>query len=287
MHKLMAEETMPNETRSVDIAVQIEAPADVVWRALTDPTELVRWFPFQAAVTPGPGGTVRWSWDEKWTWESQIDLWEPGRRLRLVQDEQRPFDVDGGLLGPGEVAAAHMVMDFTLETVAGQTRLRLVHSGFGRGAAWDDEIDGVTVGWSNELRNLAFYLERHRGKARHISTAYLTLTATQEDVWRRLLSDAAFTLSPSLPVPGQLYRVEVSTGDRFEGIVRHHIPNRDFTGTVRALDDGTLRIGTHRAAGRTGVQIFLSTYDARHAPEIAAFGTRTQALLDRLFDAGR
>ncbi len=285
MHKLMAEETMANETRSVDVAVDIEAPPDVIWRALTDPTELVHWFPFQAAVTPGPGGTVTWSWAEKWTWESQIDLWEPGRRLRLVQDEQRPFDVEGGLLPPGESVAAHMVMDFTLETVAGRTRLRLVHSGFGRGAAWDDELDGVSVGWKHELRGLAFYLERHRGKARHISTAYLTLGAAQEEVWRRLLNDAAFKLSPSQPAAGQPYHAEVSTGDRFDGIVRQHVPNRDFTGTVRALDDGILRIGTHRAAGKTGIQIFLATYDARHAPEVAALGRRTQTLLDRLFEA--
>jgi uncharacterized protein YndB with AHSA1/START domain len=287
MRKLMAEETMPNETRSVEVTVDIEAPADVVWNALTDATELVRWFPFQAAVTPGPGGTMKWSWGEKWTWESQIDLWEPGRRLRLVQDEQRPFDVEGGLLPTGEVAAAHMVMDFTLETVAGSTRLRLVHSGFGRGAAWDDEIDGVSFGWNHELRGLAFYLARHRGKTRHFSTAYLTLDAAQEDAWRRVLSDAAFKLSPSRPTAGEPYVAEVSTGDRFDGIVRQHIPNREFTGTVRALDDGILRIATHRAAGKTGFQIFLATYDARYAPEVEALGKRTQLLLDGLFDTAQ
>ncbi|MGQ0641698.1 MAG: SRPBCC family protein [Gemmatimonadaceae bacterium] len=141
---------MPDETRAVEVTLDIDAAQDAVWNALSDARELVRWFPFQAAVTPGPDGSVQWSWDGKWTWESKIDAWEPGRRLRLVQDQQRPFDVEGGLLPPGEVAAAHMVMDFTLETVAGKTRLRLVHSGFRRGGAWDDEIDGVRVGWNNE-----------------------------------------------------------------------------------------------------------------------------------------
>lgn len=103
MPKLMEEETttMPNETRSVEMAVDIAAPADAVWTALTDPAELVRWFPLQASVIPGAGGSVKCSWDDTWTWESTIDIWEPGRRSRLVQEEQRPLDVNGGLLPAG------------------------------------------------------------------------------------------------------------------------------------------------------------------------------------------
>lgn len=285
MLKLMAEETMPNETRSVDVALDIAAPVDVVWRALTDPDELVCWFPYQAQVTPGAGGAVTWSWDEKWTWESAIDLWEPGRRLRLVQDAQRPFDVEGGVLPPGEVAAARMIMDFTLETLLGATRLRLVHSGFGRGSAWDDELDGVRTGWGHELRNLAFYLERHRGKQRYIGTSHLTWDGSQEETWQRLLSPAAFTLLPSNAGAGDAYRIEVSTGDCLDGIVRQRVPDREFTGTLKALDDGILRIGTHRSMGRTGVQVFFASYNAGHAAHVRELGSRAQELLQRLFGA--
>jgi uncharacterized protein YndB with AHSA1/START domain len=283
MLKLMGDETMPNETRAVDVSVDITASPEEVWNALTDPTELVRWFPYQAAVTPGVGGAVKWSWDDKWTWESRIEAWEPHRRLRLVQDEQRPFDVEGGVLPPGEVIAAHMVMEFTLETVAGRTRLRLVHSGFGRGAAWDDEIEGVRVGWNHELRSLAFYVERHRGKDRRVANAYLTCALPQDAVWARLLGNRGLRVTPALPVIGESYTAQVSTGDRFDGIVRHYIPGRDLTGTVRAFDDGILRIGTHTAAGKTGVQILLAAYDARFAPQLTALGNRMQQLLDGLF----
>lgn len=276
---------MPNEPRAVEVTVDIAAPADAVWQALTDPTELVRWFPHQAAVAPGSGGSVKWSWDDLWTWESEIDLWEPGRRLRLVQEDQRPFDVDGGVLPQGTVASAHMVMDFTLETAAGRTRLRLVHSGFGHGAAWDDEIDGVRVGWNQELRGLAFYLERHRGRARHRAAARLTWADSQDAVWRRLLSKDAFALSNATLAEGESYSVEVSTGDRFDGIVQHFTPNRDFSGTARALDDGIFRIGTHRADGKTGIHVSLASYDPRYAAEVTAFGQRAQALLARLFGA--
>ncbi len=276
---------MPNESRAVEVTVDIEAPVDAVWSALTDATELVRWFPLQASVTPGEGGSMQWSWDDLWTWESNIDRWEPGTRLRLVQNDQRPFDAKGRVLPTGDVAGAHMVMDFTLETVAGRTRLRLVHSGFGSGAPWDDELDGVRVGWNHELRGLAFYLERHRGKPRHAAFAHLTWNESQEATWRRLFSPEAF--SPWTPhwSAAQPYSFEVSTGDRFDGIVHHYIPDRDFFGTVRTLDDGILRIGTHRAGGQTGIHVWIASYDARYAREVDAIAGRTQGLLDRLFGA--
>jgi hypothetical protein len=202
-----------------------------------------------------------------------------------VQEDQRPFDVSGGLLPEGQVASANMMMDFTLETVAGRTRLRLVHSGFGSGGAWDDEIDGVRVGWNQELRGLAFYLERHRGKSRHAAMAYLTWNEPQDVTWRRLLSADAFALSAKKLDSGQPYTLEVSTGDSFDGIVQHHIADRDFAGTVRALDDGVFRIGTHRAMGKTGISVWIASYDERHASHVAAIRTRTQGLLERVFGA--
>ena len=274
---------MPNESRSIDVAVDIAASPDTVWNALTDPAELVRWFPLQAEVTPGVGGKVRWSWDDKWTWESRIDLWEPGRRLRLVQDDAQPFDVEGGFLADDATQGRRVAMDFTLETVAGRTRLHLVHSGFGFGERWDDEVDGVTVGWNHELRGLAFYLERHRGKARHSALAHLTWNESQAAAWRKLLSPAGCTISSQRLAIGEPYSLEVSTGDRFEGIVQHHVRDRDFSGTVRALDDGIFRIGTHRAAGKTGIHVWVVTYSERHAPHVAAIAARTQGLLNRLF----
>ncbi len=274
---------MPNEQRSVQVTVDIAAVSDTVWNALTDPTELVRWFPRQAAVTPGEGGSMTWSWDDKWTWSSRIDLWEPGRHLRLVQHSQRPFDAEGSLLDEHETDGARLVMDFTLETVAGRTRLRLVHSGFGYGASWDDEVDGVTSGWNHELRGLVLYLERHRGKQRHAASAGLTWSGSQEETWGRLRTEGRYRLSPEFLRTGEPYVLEVSTGDRFDGIVQHYAADRDFSGTVRALDDGIVRIGTHRAAGRTGLHVWIATYDQRYAGTVSAIAARIQRLLDSAF----
>jgi uncharacterized protein YndB with AHSA1/START domain len=276
---------MPNEPRSIDFTVSIAAPADAVWRALTDPAELVRWFPLQAQVVPGVGGSVTWSWDDRWTWTTRIEKWEPGRLLRLVQDAQRPFDADGEEVPASLAASVPMILEFTLESDAGRTKLRLVHSGFGHGAAWDDELDGVRVGWNHELRILAFYLERHAGKDRHMALAYLTCAEPRHVAWQRVLSDEAFALLPATPVVGEAYSVQVSTRERFHGIVRHYIPEHDFTGTIHGLDDGIFRVGTHRAAGRTGVQVAFATYDPLRQPDMQRLGAHAQQVLEEMFGA--
>jgi len=111
--------TTSDQQRAFEFTLDIEASPDEVWRALTDAEELMRWFPLEAEVTPGAGGAMRWSWEEHFDWPTRIDAWEPGRRLRLVQDDYRPA---------ADVEPARVVMEFTLETRAGKTRLRLVRA---------------------------------------------------------------------------------------------------------------------------------------------------------------
>ena len=142
------EKTAAEQTRAFRMSLDLDATPDQVWRALTEAEELVRWFPTGARVTPGKGGRMLWSWGYGEDWVTSIDEWEPGKLLRLVQEEARPYDAQGHPLPPGEVEAARIAMEFTLETVQGKTRLRLVHSGFGHGC-------GVGRGSGRHLRRLA------------------------------------------------------------------------------------------------------------------------------------
>jgi uncharacterized protein YndB with AHSA1/START domain len=59
-------------TRAFDHSIEIDAPPDRVWQALTDPDEVVRWFPPVARVTPGVGGNVFWGWQDPWFFDSAI-----------------------------------------------------------------------------------------------------------------------------------------------------------------------------------------------------------------------
>ena len=146
--------TTAEPTRAFRMTLDVDAPLDAVWHALTDAAELARWFPTSAQVKPGPGGRMVWSWEGMTDWETRIDAWEPGRLLRLVQEDARPYDLQGRMLPEGSVEPATIAIEFHLETHQGKTRVRLVHSGFGHGGAWDDEVEGISEGWQAELRSL-------------------------------------------------------------------------------------------------------------------------------------
>jgi uncharacterized protein YndB with AHSA1/START domain len=260
------------------MSLDISAPPQEVWRALTEAGELVRWFPLQARVTPGKGGTVFWGWDQHWAWESRVDEWEPSQRLRLV--EHRPaFDASGQ---PLPEPAHTMAMEFTLETQAGGTRLRIVHSGFGRGANWDDELDSVSGGWQFELRSLKHYLERHKGRDRHHAFAQRISPLDTGSIWARLFSPDAFVIASGSLAEGARCVIRSATGDQLAGTIRWHKPTTDVFMVVDDLDDGVFRLSTWRAAGQSGVQSWLSTYDPRYRDRVRDFGARAQALFDRI-----
>lgn len=246
--------TLNESTRAFEMSLDLEASREDVWRALTEAEELVRWFPMGARVTPGEGGTMVWSWGEGWEWETRIDAWEPGRLLRLIQEDARPYDTQGRPLPPGQAEPARIVMEFTLETHQGKTRLRLVHSGFGHGAAWDNELEGITEGWQAELRSLRHHLARHRGRDRFAGRAWLTTSVPRATAWARLLGPGGFRVTPSDPKEGEGYEVVTPGGQRFTGTVEFNLPGQTLAGTVRELGDGWFRLLTWKdASGNTGV----------------------------------
>ena len=144
----MSEAQKERETRSIDMTVEIEAPGEAVWEAISNAEGLMRWFPPHAEVEPGVGGSVTISWGEGAEGTAPITVWEEGKRLQWVEGP------------PGAVQPA---VDFVIESTAGgKTVLRLVHSGFDAGADWDEYYDAVTAGWTYFLWNLQVYLEKRK-----------------------------------------------------------------------------------------------------------------------------
>lgn len=280
------ENTMTDQRRAFEMSLDLDASPDEVWRALTEAEELVRWFPLDARVTPGQGGTMFWSWGDSGDWQTRIDAWEPGRLLRLVQDDARPYDTEGRPLQPGAVEPARLAMEFTLETHQGRTRLRLVHSGFGRGTSWDNEFEGISEGWQAELRSLRHYLRGFRGRDRVFGRAWLTSAMPREAAWARLTGPDGFHLHPASPHEGEAYDLASPTGHRFTGVVELNLSGQTMLGTVRELGDGLFRLLTWTdAVGKTGVWVSLATY-AGDAAVVRAFAERAQPVLERLFAAG-
>lgn len=272
-----------DQTRAFRMSLELDASPDEVWRALTDEKELIRWFPTGARVTPGEGGTMLWSWGHGEDWETRIEAWEPGRLLRLIQEDARPYDTQGRLLPAGEVEPARIAVEFTLETHQGKTRLRLVHSGFGHGAAWDAEVEGITEGWQAELRSLRHYLRRHRGRDRRAARGLVTTNLPRDAAWAHLLGPGGFRITPASPKEGERYEVVTPEGTRYSGTVELNLPGQTLAGTVRELDDGWFRLLTWKdARGNTGVWAWLAAYIDDAAP-LLAFGEEAQRTLEKLF----
>lgn len=273
---MITEKTKPT-TRSIDTEIEINAPAEVVWKALTDASELTRWFPPDARVTPGAGGSLWWSWGEEFDWQSRIEVWEPGRHLRATYTSPPAPEKD-------MAKALPLIMDFYLDARGGKTVLRLIHSGFGAAADWDKEYDGVRRGWGVELGSLRHYLENHQGSPRVVAWIRAKLPGSYEDAWKRLMSPAGFLQRGSLDNlrPGDRYSVSAATGDTFEGTLQYLGPPKDFCGTVESLNNALLRVHLEDCLGQPEAWLWLSTWGLPQA-EVDAFRQRWQTLLDSLF----
>ncbi|MGH2681470.1 MAG: SRPBCC domain-containing protein [Actinomycetota bacterium] len=138
---------IPDEVRR---ELDIRAPRERVWAALTEPEQLLRWFPTKRAeINLRPGGDAVLEWDEAKA-EAVVDVVEPPRRFVFRWRPEglgRPFTT----------------VLFTLEEVGNgaSTRVRLVESGF---ASLPDQIEtqsqkGNDEGWAHELDELKEYLE--------------------------------------------------------------------------------------------------------------------------------
>lgn len=274
---------MLNESRSFEMTIEIDAPPEDVWRALTDAEELVRWFPLDARVKPGVGGSVWISWGPEWEGDSRIQIWEPGARLKTVQEQAGPFGLDSGLLQPGDPVI--LALDYQLEGRGGRTWLRLVHSGFGMGPGWDDEFDGISRGWPFEMRSLRHYLRHHRGEDRLVAWTRSNIAATTGEVWAQLVGPEGLIregFDPDLK-EGDRYSIVLRSGERVSGTIARNA-RFEFAGTIDAVNNGLFRFGVDRHKGHAMVQIWLSAWNVDRAV-VDGFRERSRASLREVFDS--
>lgn len=278
------------ETRAFELTIEIPVPADAVWQALTSAEELVRWFPTEANITPGSGGRWVVSWDGNWQWSTEIEIWEPNRHLRLTDRSARPYDAEGKAVNQ-TVAPVPISIDWYLEGKGGSTSLRLVHSGFGRGSAWDDELEGVSTGWPFELNALKHYLQRHRGTDRQVAWTRSVVASTPDALWSRMTGRGGIVRDGTIAAPDGIaavrpgpYAATLSTGDRLEGQVMATIPNRGIQLSVDAWNQAIFRIWVDRVGNESTVNAWLSTYGM---PEsfVKDFDRRMRAEIDRITTA--
>ncbi len=242
-----------DRTRGHTHELVIDATPEQVWKAITEARELENWFPMNAETELGMGGSITYMWGEAFRGTCLIEAWSPPHHLRTTWVE--PVTGEEGKRRPLRV-------DWHLEGAGGKTVLRLVHSGFGKGADWDDEYDGTRCGWSFELRSLRHYLEHHAGETRRAFWIQRPVTGEGLSVWNRIVAPDGLIAEgwePD-PTPGSAYRYVLNTGDVLEGTVLVNEPPRVMAGTVTNTDMGLMRFGHEDCGVGPVAHLWLSTW---------------------------
>lgn len=271
-----------SDTRTIEQTLRIAASPRQVWEALATGEGIMRWFAPKARVTPGVGGGIWMSWGGEFEGENKIDVWEPDKHLRTTWTGYTPVAAGG--------APVTLYVDFYLQGERGGTTLRLVHSGFGADADWDNEYNCVNHGWMFELRCLRHYIERHYGKERDSVWITRTYPMPAAALWAKVLGPGALTLEPAMTSlkEGDAFTLREPDGQTHRGKTLVSIPNVQFCGTDESCGDGVVRIETNPLGGVDSKNTSVWLWNAAWGDGRAALGGREErwsAMLDRLFGA--
>jgi uncharacterized protein YndB with AHSA1/START domain len=262
--------------RSYEKRFEVAAPAEAVWRAITEGEELTRWFCLEASCEPGVGGKQHVDWGGGAKGSHVITAWEPNVHLRT--EALRPD------LSKPESSEPYAI-DWFLEHEGGVTRVRMVASGFGEGPEWDHEYDGTFHGWDMFHKTMKHYLEHHRGQASANAVLYAVLPVPPAEAWVRLMGPDGLVHEGSLDdlSVGAPFRFVTGKGDVLAGVVHTLVPGKTFSAMVESLNKAILNLELHTILGR-GHFLYLSlTTWGLPKPEVDALGARLKEIVYGLF----
>jgi len=138
------------KTRGYAHRVDIAAPRTRVWTALVEPKLLARWYGPGAEVRPREGGSFDSTLDPGIPRQATIDVFEPGRRLRLVYLPPAGLPAHDGAI----------VDDYLLEPEGTSTVVRLLGSGIPHEDDWNEYYLALRVHSERALLRLKVLMER-------------------------------------------------------------------------------------------------------------------------------
>jgi uncharacterized protein YndB with AHSA1/START domain len=140
---------MGEKVRGYAHRVDIRADAVLVWHMITAPESLARWCSPGAELQPRQGGLFRARIDRLTEFEAHIDVFEPGRRLRLIY-------LPNPALPPADSVITE---DLIVEAVPGGTVVRLLGSGIPGATEWDTQYWRLRTSWNQALNRLKVLAE--------------------------------------------------------------------------------------------------------------------------------
>lgn len=147
-------------TDHIERTIDVKAPIERVWRALTDYREFGEWFrvklegPFEAGKVAR--GRITYPGFEHVIWEATVKAVQPPGYFAMTW---HPYAVDPGVDYASEPPT---LIGFRLEAIEGGTRVTVRESGFdGNPASRRAEaIRMNSGGWEEQVRNIKTHVER-------------------------------------------------------------------------------------------------------------------------------
>lgn len=185
----MQQLTTSNPSRTVEITRIFDAPCELVWRAWTDPQQMMHWWGPTAFTSPAC--TIDLRVGGKYLFCMQAPdgqkFWSTGVYQEVAPPERLVFtdsfaDEEGNVVpssyyGMGDDFPPAMVVTVTLEAIGGQTKMTLRHEGLPAG-----EMSDMTVaGWNGSFDKLAATLRPAAEKAYGVLE-----TLFQHNLWANL-----------------------------------------------------------------------------------------------------
>lgn len=146
----------------IEKRVELKAPVERVWQALTDYREFGEWFRVALEGPFVPGQTARGRilhpGYEHVVWEAAVQAMEPPRLFSFTWAHPKTFDK--AEYSPDYSAEPRTLVEFRLEPTAAGTLLTVTESGFENLPA-DRREEGLRRnegGWTQQMKNIENYV---------------------------------------------------------------------------------------------------------------------------------
>jgi uncharacterized protein YndB with AHSA1/START domain len=191
--------------RSSRHSLGLKASPAEVYRALTEPEELERWFVTEARVDLRPGGEFRWVFGRPGADPASAPLVTSGRCVAVVKQEL--------LRLRALIEDLETEVEFRIDPWRDGAILTVTHSGFPGDEDWDDTFTAIDRGWQTELHVLKLFLERGRDLTRLAERHERRIEATAEELFDCFTTPAGLAgwlagRAAVDPTPGGEFRLE-------------------------------------------------------------------------------
>ena len=200
---------MSDESRSIELAVEVPGSPAEVWRAVATGPGISSWYvPHSVEERQGGEATASFGPGPEMQVSGRVAVWEPPRRIL--------FDGGEGVEG--------LAFEWTIETSdSGACTVRLRSTGFGTGAEWDAQCEGMTEGWQLFLLNLRLHLGHFRGQTARAALPTATWAGPRQETWTKLTGALGI---PPAPAAGERIEVSASGTPALAGTVADAAPWR-------------------------------------------------------------